>query len=411
MSDLYEAEGALRLKKGREKTLKNRHPWLYSGGIHAVTGSPSPGDLVVVEQANGHVAGVAYYNPRSQIHGRLLCWGSETRLASDFWHSCFDRAYEGRELLDFGSSQTDSYRLIFGESDGVPGLVVDVYGRFLVAQVSTMGIEVRKEALFDLLMERPLPHSGQLPAGLIERSDASVRRKEGLSSVNRLARGEMPPDDFVIRENGRQFLVNLMEGHKTGFYLDQRDNRELLGRKLFVAGKEVLNTFAYTGGFAVYCAGGNAKQIINVDTSVDALTLAERNVLLNHSERTGDEYLAGDVFEVLRHYRDSGRQFDVIILDPPKFAHSQRDIKRASRGYKDINLLALKILRPGGLLATFSCSGLISTDLFQKIVFGAAVDAGRPVQIIHTLTQGADHPIALTFPESAYLKGYVCRVF
>jgi 23S rRNA (cytosine1962-C5)-methyltransferase len=205
--------------------------------------------------------------------------------------------------------------------------------------------------------------------------------------------------------------VDLLAGHKTGFYLDQRDNRAAVCQPEFVAGKELLNVFAYTGGFGIYAAAQGAGVIVHLDSSIEALEQAERNLALNGLERPGDEYIAGDAFEVLRYYRDEGRQFDVVIMDPPKFAHSQRDVQPACRGYKDLNWLALRLLRPSGLLATFSCSGLVSADLFQKVVFGAAVDAGRDVQIIQHLGQAADHPILLTFPESAYLKGFFCRVW
>jgi 23S rRNA (cytosine1962-C5)-methyltransferase len=213
-----------------------------------------------------------------------------------------------------------------------------------------------------------------------------------------------------IREHNRRFLVDLVQGHKTGLYLDQRENRALIGQPHLVGGKDVLNVFAYTGGFAVYAAAAGAGPIINVDSSVAVLELAERSVELNQSGRTQDEYLAGDAFEVLRHYRDTQRQFDVIILDPPKFAHSQRDVQPACRGYKDLNWLAFRLLRTGGLLATFSCSGLVDADLFQKVVFSAAVDAGRDAQILYRLGQAPDHPVLLTFPESAYLKGMLLRV-
>jgi 23S rRNA (cytosine1962-C5)-methyltransferase len=214
----------------------------------------------------------------------------------------------------------------------------------------------------------------------------------------------------MVLENNHHFAANLLEGHKTGLYLDQRDNRQAVCRPEFVAGKEILNLFAYTGGFAIYAAAAGAQTITNVDSSAELLRQAERNIQHNGHDRPQDEYIAADAFQLLRHYRDNGRQFDMVILDPPKFANSQRDILPATRGYKDLNWLAMRLLRPGGLLATFSCSGLVSADLFQKVLFGAAVDAGRDVQILQSMSQSADHPILLTFPESAYLKGFLCRV-
>jgi 23S rRNA (cytosine1962-C5)-methyltransferase len=249
------------------------------------------------------------------------------------------------------------------------------------------------------------------PKAIIERSDVSVREKEGLTEIAAVRRGKRLAGELTILENNHKFAVNLLEGHKTGLYLDQRDNRAAVCRREHAAGKEILNLFAYTGGFALYAAAQGAGNIINVDSSADFLTQAEKNLQLNGFERPQDEYIVADVFQLLRHYRDNGRTFDVIILDPPKFAHSRRDINSATRGYKDLNWLAMRLLNPGGLLATFSCSGLISMDLFQKVLFGAAVDAGREVQIIQILSQSADHPILLTFPESAYLKGFLCRVW
>jgi 23S rRNA (cytosine1962-C5)-methyltransferase len=246
-------------------------------------------------------------------------------------------------------------------------------------------------------------------AGIYERSDVDIRDKEGLPPAVGLLWGEMPPAELLVHENGLRFAVDLATGHKTGFYLDQRENRAIVEE--LAAGTEILNCFAYTGAFAVYAARGGAGRIINVESSTDALGTAERNMVLNGFAHLDCEYVEADVFRQLRRYRDADRQFDMIILDPPKFAQSQRSVKRAARGYKDINWLAMRLLRPGGTLITFSCSGAISADLFQKILFGASLDAGREVQIVGSLAQGTDHPILLTFPESAYLKGAICRVW
>jgi 23S rRNA (cytosine1962-C5)-methyltransferase len=272
-----------------------------------------------------------------------------------------------------------------------------------VVQFLTLGIERWKAELVGLM--------GDLlkPRGIYERSDVEVREKEGLAQVSGLLHGEEPPDLVEVMENGHCFLVDIKTGHKTGFYLDQRDNRHKLTR--YCPGKEVLNCFAYTGAFAVYAAAAGARRITNVESSAEALELARRNMALNGFADRGDEYVEGDVFQVLRAYRDQGRVFDLIILDPPKFAYSQHQVESACRGYKDINLLAMQIIAPGGILFTFSCSGLVSPDLFQKVLFGASVDARRDVQIIEKLSQASDHPILLTFPESEYLKGLVCRVF
>ncbi|MCP4424485.1 MAG: class I SAM-dependent rRNA methyltransferase [Chloroflexi bacterium] len=398
------------LKRGRQKPVVNRHPWIFSGAIARFEGEPEPGDIVDVAGGAGRLRGNsrflarAYYNPHSQIRGRILTWDANEAIDEAFWRRKIGRAVKGRSALALEPATT-AYRLINAESDGLPGLIVDKYGDYLVIQCLTLGIDRHKETLIRLLVDL------LRPAGIVERSDVSVRALEGLPEAKGLVWGDAPPADLIVLENGHKFGVDLLGGHKTGFYLDQRANRTAVCQPHFVAAKEILNVFAYTGGFALYAAANGAGPIINVDSSIEALEQAERNMALNGWERPFDEYIAGDAFEVLRYYRDEGRQFDMVILDPPKFAHSRRDVERASRGYKDINWLALRLLRPGGLLATFSCSGRISADLFQKIVFGAAVDAGRDVQIIQKLSQSPDHPVLLTFPESAYLKGLLCRVW
>lgn len=396
-------QGTLQLKRGRERPVENRHPWIFSGAVEAVYGDPAPGDLVAVVDARDRWLATAYYNPRSQIRARILTWESDDIVDEEWWRGRLEAALTRRAALQFEPATT-AYRLVNAEADFLPGLVVDRYGDYLVLQALTMGIERRKAELADILLEL----TGV--AGVVERSDVDVREKEGLPVERGLLAGRAPPGVVEIRENNLRFAVDLLEGHKTGLYLDQRENRALLGQPRFVAGKELLNVFAYTGGFAVCAAAGGAGPITNVDSSVAVLEQAERNMALNGFDRPGDEYLAGDAFEVLRHYRDTERQFDLIVLDPPKFAYSQRDVQPACRGYKDLNWLALRLLRPGGLLATFSCSGLVDADLFQKVVFGATVDAGRDAQILFRLGQAPDHPILLTFPESAYLKGLLLRV-
>jgi len=395
--------GALRLKPGREKPVGNRHPWIFSGAIKGVEGNPQPGDLTDVFSAGGEWLAVAYYNPRSQIRARILSWQEETTIDDGWWQKRLADALARRAVLSL-EPETNAYRLVNAEADRLPGLVVDRYADHLVVQCLTLGIDRRKELLLRLLAEM------ERPAGIIERSDVGVRKKEGLQEVAGVRQGQPPPEGLIVLENGFKFGANLLEGHKTGLYLDQRENRALLGESRFVQDKAVLNAFAYTGGFAIYAAAGGAATITNLDSSADVLAKGERNMALNGYERPDDEYVAGDAFEILRHYRDRGRTFDVIILDPPKFAYSQRDVQAACRGYKDLNWLAFRLLRPGGYLATFSCSGLVSADLFQKVVFGAVIDAGRDAQILYQLGQAPDHPILLTFPESAYLKGFLLQV-
>jgi len=390
------------LKRGREKPVLNRHPWIFSGAIQRIKGEVADGEVVAVADHQGHFLARGYLNRRSQITVRLLTWDESEVIEGDFWRRRLERALASRQALADDPS-TNAYRLVNAESDLLPGLVLDRYGDYLAAQFLTLGIERWKAELVGLMADLLKPR------GIYERSDVEVRKKEGLAQVSGLLYGGEPPDLVEVTENGHRFLVDIKTGHKTGFYLDQRENRQKLTR--YCPGKEVLNCFSYTGAFSVYAAAAGAGRITNVESSAEALGLARRNVALNGFADRGDEYVEGDVFQVLRGYRDQGRSFDLIILDPPKFAYSQHQVESACRGYKDINLLAMQIIAPGGILFTFSCSGLVSPDLFQKVLFGASVDANRDVQIIERLSQASDHPILLTFPESEYLKGLVCRVF
>lgn len=396
--------GNLFLKPGRDKPVVKRHPWIFSGAIKRFEGDLQPGDLVAVRAAGGDYLATAYVNRRSQIQGRIVTWDANEAIDDAFWRERLVRALALREELQL-SAETTAYRLINAEADGLPGLVVDKYGDYLVMQCLTAGIDSRKEMLAALLVDL------LQPTAIIDRSDAPVRKKEGLSLTTGLLYGDAIPEEVIITENGLKFAVDLLGGHKTGFYLDQRDNRALACARRFVAGGDVLNVFAYTGGFGVYAAVNGARSVVHVDSSAEIIAQAQANMQRNGYHRRQDEYIVADAFQLLRDYRDSGRQFDTIILDPPKFAHSQRDTNKATRGYKDLNWLAFRLLRPGGTLATFSCSGLISADLFQKVVFGAVIDAERDAQIVHTMTQSADHPVLLSFPESAYLKGLLCRVW
>ena len=392
----------LTLNPGKDKPVRQRHPWIFSGAIGRVEGQPAAGDLVDVTDARGEWLARGYFNPRSQIVVRLLTWERHEAVDADFWRRRLAAAGAARAALA-ADADTDAYRLVYAESDGVPGLIVDRYGDWLAVQFLTVGVELRRELLLGLL-------AGLFaPRGIVDRSDAVVRRQEGLPLRSGPAWGEPPPADLTIRENGLRFPADLLAGQKTGFYLDQRENRRIVGAH--AAGRRVLNAFSFTGAFGVYALAGGARHVLNVDSSVEALRGAEAALRLNSFDPDRQaEGIAGDVFQVLRAFRDEGRQFDLVILDPPKFARSKAELAGAMRGYKDINLLGFRLLAPGGLLATFSCSGLVSADLFQKIVFGASVDAGRDAQIIAKLGQGADHPILLSFPESEYLKGLLCRL-
>jgi len=388
------------LKKGKEKSLLRRHPWIFSGAIKRVEEPFQDGDVVDVVDAKGKFLARGYINTRSQITVRILTW-QEEEIDAAFWRRRLEIAIKAREGL-FLPGHTEAVRLVNAESDGLPGLVVDQYGQYLVIQFLTLGIERWKETITELLWEL------LKPKGIYERSDVDVRLKEGLEPVAGLLRGEEPPDRLEIRENGLKFWVDVKRGHKTGFYLDQRENR--LRVKGFALGKEVLDAFSYTGAFGVYALSGGAKRVVHVDSSKDALEMAKANVELNGFPVRDENFVEGDVFEVLRKWRQEGRLFDLIILDPPKFAHSKEQVDDAVRGYKDINLMAMGLLRPGGILFTFSCSGLVPPELFQKAVFWAALDAGREVQVIGKMSQARDHPFSLNFPEGEYLKGLILRV-
>jgi len=390
----------IRLKPGKEKSVQNRHPWVYSGAIAYRDDNITPGAIVEVSDWSGRWLARGYINPHSQITIRLLTWDESEPIDRAFWERRLRKACERREALS-NDQQTNCYRLVHAESDGLPGLIVDRYAEWLVLQSLTLGIEQWKPLLAELLMALTGCR------GVYERSDADVRSHEGLRFANGLLAGGQPPAPVRVSENGHIFAVDVYHGHKTGFYLDQRESRQLVGQHC--AGAQVLNVFSYTGGFTVYAMAGGASTVTNVDSSADALRLIVMNVALNHL--SGDvNSIEGDAFQVLRRLRDDGMRYDIVILDPPKFAFSRSQLTAATRGYKDINMLGMQLLRPGGLLATFSCSGLVSEELFQKIVFGASVDVKREARILQRFAQGADHPVLLSFPESAYLKGFLLRM-
>lgn len=391
---------SLLLKPSREKSLLRRHPWIFSGAIERVTGQPQPGATILVRAADGAVLASAAYSPQSQIVARVWSFNPDEIIDAAFFRARLQRVFASRSSLL--ASRSSALRLVNAESDGLPGLVVDRYGDYLVCQFLSAGAEFWKIEIVAALIEvTGVPN-------VYERSDVDVRAKEGLPLTTGVLAGAPPPEPVTIQEYDCHFAVDIQRGHKTGFYLDQRENRRLLST--YAEGREVLNCFAYTGGFAAWALRGGALRVVNVDTSAPALELAGRNVELNGGDAARVENVVGDVFHVLRQYRDARRQFDLIILDPPKFAESRSQVEGAMRGYKDINLLAFKLLRPGGVLFTFSCSGLITPDLFQKIVAGAALDAEREACILQRLTQAPDHPVALNFPEGEYLKGLVCQV-
>lgn len=385
------------LKPGREKSLKRRHPWVFSGAVARVQGHPGPGETVEVRSAAGEFLAIAGYSAQSQIVGRVWAWEERAVDGAFFRERVAQAVARRRDLLEAGAN---ALRLVHGESDGLPGVVVDRYGEAAVLQLSSAGADHWRQAIADALLD-----AGGLRR-VWERSDAEVRELEGLAPAVGPLRGAREPTRLEVSEHGLRFEVDLEQGHKTGFYLDQRDNRRLV-REL-AAGRDVLDCFCYSGGFALNALAGGARSVAAVDSSAEALASARANGERNALARI--DWTEGDVFQWLRRLRDQARRFDLIVLDPPKFAPTAAHAARAARAYKDINLLAFKLLRPGGRLMTFSCSGGVSADLFQKIIAGAALDAGAEAHIERWLHAAPDHPVALPFPEGEYLKGLLCRV-
>jgi 23S rRNA (cytosine1962-C5)-methyltransferase len=401
---------AVILRPGREKPVLQQHPWIYSGAIESMRGNPEPGALVTVLDSRGAFLARGYWNPRSMLQVRVLTWRDEP-IDDGWWQASFRRALLARRpWLDAGQP----CRLIHAESDYLPGLIVDVYPdaggeRWLALQALTLGIEVRKTVLAALLLD------ALQAAGIYDRSDVEIRKKEGLGPQKGLLAGRAAEGDRVqVRESGGFALwVDVLKGHKTGHYLDQQANHALL-RELVAQrtrGQRVLNLFSYTGSFGLAALLGGAAEVTDVDSSQPALDLAESNRALNGYAKNAARSVMCDVFAFLREAEAANDRYDVIVCDPPKFASTQSQVERATRGYKDLNLRCFRLIEPGGLLMTYTCSGAISRDLFHKVVFGALTDSGRQAQIVRELSANDDHPVALTFPEGEYLKGLLLRVY
>ena len=407
------------LKPSREKSLLRHHPWIFSGAADTVRGNPTVGETVEVRTAQGEFLAWAAYSPHSQIRARVWSWEEEMVINEGLFRERLARAFRRRESdqlsvisdqlivvnnqsTDTGSLSASARRLVHGESDGLPGLIIDQYGDTLVMQCLSAGAEYWREALADLALQLTGARR------IYERSDADVRLIEGLTVRNGVLRGDEPPDKLLIEEHGLLFYVDVRKGHKTGFYLDQSLNR--LAVRQLASGREALDCFCYTGGFTANLLTGGATRVTALDSSAEALRLAQENIALNSLPAEKVEWIEGDAFQKLRSFRDARRSFDLIVLDPPKFAPTTAQVEKAARGYKDVNLLAFKLLRPNGILVTFSCSGGVSEELFQKIVAGAALDVGVEAQIVARLHQAPDHPVSLNFPESAYLKGFICVI-
>ena len=386
----------LHLKPGREKSLRRRHPWIFSGAIERVTGRPGAGDTVEVQDSSGRALARAAYSPKSQIRARAWTFDAAEDVDAGFFRQRVMRALALREALP-AARHSNALRLVHGESDALPGLVVDRYADVLVAQFLAAGVERWRGPILDALVELSGCNA------VYERSDAETRKLEGLDARVGFARGDRAAKRCPIIEYGLNFRVDVEEGQKTGFFLDQRENRQRI--RALASGREVLDGFSYTGGFAINALAGGAKRVTAVESSKEAIEVARENLGVNPLDGAKLEFVQADVFAQLRKLRDQAASFDLVVLDPPKFAPTAAQAKNAARAYKDINLLAFKLLRPGGLLATFSCSGGVAAALFQSIVAGAALDAGAEAKIIERFGAAADHPVALEFPEGEYLKG------
>jgi 23S rRNA (cytosine1962-C5)-methyltransferase len=403
--------GEIVLKPGKEKSLRRRHPWIYDTAVARVTGQPGRGATVAVRAADGTWLAWAAYSPQSTLRAR--CWSFvESDTIDRDWFAARVQAAVARRSHLAGAS--DALRLVFGEADQLPGLIADRYGGQLVVQFQAAGVEAQRDLLLDALV------AATGCVNVYDRSDSATRQREGLSATRGVARGAEPPELITVREQGHEsaldFLVDVRRGHKTGFYIDQRDNRALTGlltqqlARDLARAPRVLNCFSYTGGFSLAALIGGASAVMSIDSSADALELARSNCRNGgHSSGAAPgvvlEWQQADVFEALRELQRAQRVFDLIVLDPPKFAASHHHVERAARAYKDINMNALRLLSPGGALMTFSCSGAIDADLFQKIVAGAVIDARADVQMRRRLAAGEDHPLLMTHPEGEYLKG------
>lgn len=384
------------LKKGREAALLRGHPWVFSGAIASVRGKPAAGDVVVCKDYRDKELALGFYNPHTDIAFRLLTAKCDDSINANFWNERVAAAFQLRKTII--NAQTDAYRLINAEGDGFPGLIVDVYASTLVVSVSTAGMEKQKSLILDALIK------ALHPKNIYEKSEGRSRQLEGLEEIKAFIYVEEKTETVLIKENGKVFEVDFVRGQKTGFFLDQRVNREKLGA--LSGGVNILNCFSYSGAFSVYCAAGGATRVVSVDVSKSACAQAEKNLKLNGFPSDNYPVIEADVFDYLRQLRED---FNLIILDPPAFAKNKGDVARATRGYKDINLQAIRRLVRGGIVASFSCSNNIDEELFYKIVLGAARDADAQVQVLTRLQAGPDHPVLLAHPEGSYLKGLLIR--
>ncbi len=384
------------LKKGRDEALRRGHPWVFSRAVEKTKGEPSAGDVVLCRDCDGRPLALGFFHSRTDIAFRVLTRQGDALIDADFWRGRVKEAYALRKKII--NAQTDTYRLINAEGDGFPGLIADVYAQTVVVSVTTAGMAKQKKVVVDALID------ALNPAAVYERSEGRSRQLEGLGEEKGFLYGESRSEASIIRENGKVFEVDFISGQKTGFFLDQRVNREKL--RALSGNASVLNCFCYSGAFSVYCAAGNARRVVSVDLSRSACAQALANLQRNGFFPADHPVVEADVFDYLRGLRE---EFDLIILDPPAFAKTKADLPRAVRGYKDINMQAIKNLSRGGLLATFSCSNYVEEELFYKIVLGAARDVNAQLQVLERLGPGPDHPVLLGHPEGSYLKGLLLR--
>lgn len=390
------------LKKGKEKAVLHCHPWVFSGAIEKVKGKPENGDVVKLIDAKGAFLAYGFYNDQSRVALRLLEWDEAAEINEQWFKAKVAAAVESRNniLVD---GVTNTCRLIFSESDYLPGLIVDKYADHLAVQVLTSGIEKMMPCIIDELQRLLKPES------IFDKSDASSRGHEGLQTSNVVLAGNHPPEHVEVIENGIHYNINIAEGQKSGFYCDQRDNRNILAAHS--RGKKVLDCFSYTGGFTLNCLKQGAASVTSVDSSQLAVDTLRENIVLNKFDTDKLTAITSDVNKQLRKFREEGETFDIVVLDPPKYAPSRSALDKASRAYKDLNRLGMLLLNKGGLLATFSCSGAMDMETFKQVLAWAALDAGKQVQFIYQFCQPEDHPVRSSFPEGEYLKGLLCRVF
>jgi 23S rRNA (cytosine1962-C5)-methyltransferase len=390
------------LKKGKEKAVTQCHPWVFSGAIERLKGKPANGDIVRLTDSGGKFMAYGFYNDQSRVALRLLEWDESIIVNEDWFRAAVKASVISRSSL-LVEGITNTCRLVFSESDYLPGLIVDKYADHLAVQVLTSGMEKMMPVIIDELQTLLKPES------IFDKSDASSRSHEGMETTNVSLTLNPPPEFVEVLENGLRYHINIAEGQKSGFYCDQRENRKIVA--MHAKGKKVLDCFSYTGGFTLNCLQNGSASVTSVDSSALAVDTLMQNVTLNNFDPAKVTALTSDVNKQLRKFREEGETFDIVVLDPPKYAPSRSALDKAARAYKDLNRLGMLLLNKGGLLATFSCSGAMNMETFKQVLAWAALDAGKQVQFIHQFCQPEDHPVRSSFPEGEYLKGLLCRVF